>query len=163
VKVTYQLRVTAEDNIHQSTAIVLAQGYLEQLCRLPYNTPNAGPYNQFTNPPGLVQIYNGASAKLTDNSGNAMDIFQNGAYGPVTINLDQDSVGNGTYPMQFSITKLQLTDLSVATGGNAAHTTTGSADGMGIEIDFTESYVLAGATRTFKSSVRTVYANVATQ
>jgi hypothetical protein len=166
IKVTYMARVTAEDSIHQSTALVMAQGYLEQLCRLPYSAVTSAPYTQY-NPPGLVQIVdNGAAMELTDNSGNALGSLLNGqTYGPVTIYLDQDSTGNPTYPMQFSFTPT-LTDLWVATGGNTAHATTGAqgtADGMEIAITFTESYTLGGNTRTFKSSVRTVYGNVATQ
>ena len=161
IKVTYQLRVTAEDNIHQSTATVLAQGYLEQLCRLPYNSSLAASTYTMYSPPGLVQIANGAAVQLTDNNGNAITTLTNGgaAYSAI-VYLDQDVHGNPTYPMNFSITNFVVTDLSKATGGNASHSTVGSADGMSIEIDFSENYVLGGVTRSFSSSVRTVVANV---
>jgi Tfp pilus assembly protein PilV len=181
VKVTYQLRVTAEDSIHQSTALVMAQGYMEQLCKLPYSAPNPPPYNQYANPPGLVQIADAAAPmELTNNSsatltGITITNGQTMIFGTITnpdgttatqgnppIYIDEDGTGAATYPMNFSFTPT-LTDLSVATGGNAAHTTVGTADGMEIVITFTESYTLAGNTRVFKSSVRSVYGNVATQ
>ncbi len=188
VKVTYQLRVTAEDSIHQSTALVMAQGYMEQLCKLPYTVSTPGPYNELANPPGLVQIADAAIPMyLTNNSlgtltGLNIISGQTWIFGTITypdgttatqgnppIYIDEDGTGNPTYPMNFAFTPT-LTDLwtnlggtSTTTGGVTTHSGQGTADGMQMVINFTESYTLAGNTRVFQSSVRTVVGNVATQ
>ncbi|HXC01051.1 MAG TPA: prepilin-type N-terminal cleavage/methylation domain-containing protein [Opitutaceae bacterium] len=172
VKVTYQMRVTAEDNIHQSTAYVIAQGYLEQICRLPYfTTPPIAPATySIINPSGLqdiaddttksvpILIVNSAGKPMDGQTGDPPLLYNNaatngGAPFSEVVYLDKDGTGNPTYPMTFTmqpvITDIDPTQLTTA--------------GVEITVYFTESYVLAGLTRTFQSSVRTVYGNVATR
>jgi hypothetical protein len=145
VKLTYQMRVTAEDNLHQSTAIVMAQGYLEQLCRLPYNTTLLpGETYSLTVPAGIqdiadnpysasdttapILITNSAGQIVTStgggslyNSGSSLITPQNTS--SETVYLDKDSTGNPTYPMTFSFTPV-LKDLQQAEGGTSNTTGT---------------------------------------
>lgn len=188
VKITYQMRVTAEDVLHQSTATVMAQGYLEQLFKLPYNSPS-GIYDQYGNAPGLVQIADsGVPVWLFDHNGNALSSLTNGqtmifgsilnsdgttsTQGNNPVYLDIDVYGKPSYPMNFSFTPV-VYDLWVATGGTwtttggtTSHTATGgqgTADGMLVVVYFTEQYSIGGITRSYSSSVRTVCSNVPTQ
>jgi hypothetical protein len=152
-RLLYQIRVTAEDNVHQQTAMVMAQGYLEQLCRLPYANP--GPYNA-SNIAGVLNIaddtvgttvpismINSSGLPVTNQSGGN---FGNGKTSSENIFLDQDASGNPIMKMQFQFTPV-LTDLAVASGGTAS--------GVEITVNFTVTYSY-GTTRTFSSSVRTV-------
>jgi Tfp pilus assembly protein PilX len=156
VRLTYQMRVTAEDNIHQSTAFVMAQGYLEQICRLKYTTPTPTPPAVYSiqSPAGLTNVADGgATLFLTNSSGQQIPGgIANGATYTEVVFLDKDGAGNETYPMTFSVTPT-LTDI------DPAGTT---AQGVEINLFFTESYTLAGYSRQFKSSLRTVYGNVNT-
>lgn len=194
VRVTYMIRTTAEDNLHQSTAFVMAQGYLEQLCRLPYYTVLIPPDTYgLTNPPGLQQIADNpysasdttAPILITNSVGLTVKAEGGGfLYNPgsgtvnptyntcqETVYLDKDGAGNPTYPMTVTFTPV-LTDLQSVSGGTATTTGTapsqittysgGTAQGVEIVVYFTESYTIAGITRSFSSSVRTVYANVPT-
>jgi Tfp pilus assembly protein PilV len=153
---TYQMRVTAEDNIHQSTAYVMAQGYLEQICRLQYTTTPPVPpaVYSITSPAGLTDVAdNGIAMFLTNSAGQQItNGILNGATYTETVYLDKDGAGNETYPMTFSVTPT-LTDINPA-GTNE--------QGIEIVVAFTESYNLGGVPRTFSSSLRTVYGNVNT-
>lgn len=172
VKVTYQMRVTAEDNIHQSTAFVMAQGYLEQLCRLPYSTTTPIPPATYSiiNPSGLqniadditksvpILLLNSAGKPMDGQAGDPPLLYNNiaangGTPYTETVYLDKDGVGNPTYPMTFTIQPV-ITDIDP---------TQATAAGVEITVYFTESYTLAGIPHTFQSSVRTVYGNVTTR
>jgi hypothetical protein len=152
-RLLYQIRVTAEDNVHQQTAIVMAQGYLEQLCRLPYANP--GPYNG-SNIAGVLNIADdttGATVPITMINSSGLPVtnqsggnFGNGKTSSENIFLDQDASGNPIMKMQFQFTPV-LTDLGVTSGGTAS--------GVEITVNFTVTYSY-GNTRTFSSSVRTV-------
>ncbi|MDE3084424.1 MAG: hypothetical protein KGJ37_04275, partial [Verrucomicrobiota bacterium] len=115
---TYFISISANDNVNQNTAMIMAQGYLEQLCRLPYS--NVGPYSS-TNLSGLVNIADdtgGTSVPIyltssaggwvaNENGGN----FGNGSWSKETVYLDQDNTGTHTFPMTFEF-QPALTDLS---------------------------------------------------
>jgi Tfp pilus assembly protein PilV len=156
VRLTYQMRVTAEDNIHQSTAFVMAQGYLEQICRLPYSTtpPTPPAVYSIINPAGMTDVAdNGIAMFLTNSAGQQItNGIVSGATYTETVYLDKDGVGNETYPMTFSVTPT-LTDID-STGT--------TAQGIEITVAFSETYTLGGIPRTFSSSLRTVYGNVNT-
>lgn len=147
VQATYQMRVTAEDSIHQSTACIMAQGYLEQLCRLPYNTvlDTKNPYT-LSNPAGIQNIADNPYTTndqtspifLTNSNGlpvtnrTGTNLYNTGSSTPVdqntsteTVFLDHDSAGNPSYPMTISFTPV-LTDLQTITGGTSAPNNTGS-------------------------------------
>ncbi len=146
VQLTYFTRATAEDDVHQNTALTLAQGYLEQICDLPYSST--------TSPQGLIQIAddnkNSVTFTLTNSSGTPITTITNNSSVTEQVNLDQDSSGK-TFPMTFQFTPV-LVDLSKKTTG---------ATGVEVTIYFKATYNL-GSPRTFQSSVSTVRSAIET-
>ncbi len=146
LRLNYTMTLTAEDNIHQNTAIVMAQGYLEQIKAQSFPTLQSIADDSSSS----VQI------QLTNHSGGIMGVsgvpalYNHGSFSE-TFNLDQDTAGNGTYPMTLQIQPV-LTDLSTIAGMP-------SNSGVEITVTFTATYNL-GKARTFTGSLSTVRANV---
>jgi hypothetical protein len=150
-RLTYQTRVTAEDNLHQSTAFVMAQGYLEQLCRLPYHTVLLpGETYSLSLPPGIQDIADNPNSLVTPcttapilitnstgqlvtvtgggnlyNTGSNLIVPTLNTYSE-TVFLDKDSNGIPTYPMTVTFTPV-LTDLQSVPPAAGTATTTGAS------------------------------------
>jgi hypothetical protein len=175
VRLTFQMRVTAEDNIHHSAAYVMAQGYLEELSKLCYAnlaqvanpTPppafiwKTNPTMNKLSPPGVWDIASDATNTvniyLKDNQGNDLIAHNNTASAVQTVYLDQDGNGNASFPMQFQFTPI-LKCIDKPGGFNST-----TAQGVEITIQFTFTYSLNGSpnpTHTVTSSVSTVYPNL---
>jgi len=166
VELTYMIRTTAEDNVHQNTALVMAQGYLEQLCRLPYSNPTnnpAGVVNIADDPAGPsgtnipanttvpITLISASGGLATNKAGGN---FGNGCTSEDIIYLDQDTNGAPTFKMTFDFTPV-LRDLNTTPGS------VGTASGVEITVNFTATYIL-GTVHTFSGSLRTVRSNVPT-
>lgn len=148
VRLNYMITNAAEDNIHQNTAIVMAQGYLEQIKALSFQTLQSIADDVSSTGAAL----NTVQVNLTNHAGNTITtLFNSGTPYSETFMLDQDTSGNGIYPMTFTFQPV-LTDLGKVAGAP-------SAAGVEITIYFTATYSF-GTTRTFTSSLRTVRANV---
>jgi len=169
VRITFAMRLTAEDSLHQSTAMVLAQDYLEQLCRLPYISALQSNGQQLTglktiaddtpanpsSPRIPIPLYapGGGPNPAIPGGGQIANLYNGTSY-TQTVYLDEDGAGNKTFPMVFTFEPV-LTDLSTITPA-------GTAQGVEITVYFSESYQNGSQTRLFQSSLRTVYANVQT-
>ncbi|HXB02944.1 MAG TPA: hypothetical protein VNV15_09035 [Opitutaceae bacterium] len=148
VRLNNVITLAAEDNIHQNTAIVMAQGYLEQIKALSFQTLQsiADDVSSTGAPLNTVQI------NLTNHAGTTITtLFNSGTPYSETFMLDQDNAGNGIYPMTFQFQPV-LTDLGKVAGAPLA-------SGVEITVYFKATYSF-GVTRTFTSSLRTVRANV---
>lgn len=148
VQLTFQISKTAADNIHQNTAFAMAQGYLEQLNAMGYSTLQAiADDTTGNNVPIYLTDHSGQSTSRADGS---VTLYNGGTY-TEAFNLDQDTAGNGTFPMKFQFSPV-LTDLSLVPGSGA--------QGVEITVYFTATYNLGTGPVNFTSSVRTVHANI---
>jgi prepilin-type N-terminal cleavage/methylation domain-containing protein len=159
-QLTYQITKTADENIHQNTAIVMAQGYMEQICELPWTNAGGTGLKDIAddtggNLPPTLPAGSKVPILLTDNGGNTLKTgtggtLYNGLTSSEQLYLDQDqTTGTGTFPMTLQITPV-LTDLA-----KLGYT----ANGVEITIYFTATYNLPNP-RTFTGSLRTVHANL---
>jgi hypothetical protein len=154
VRLNYMITLAAEDNIHQNTAIVMAQGYLEQIKALSFQTlQSIADDVSSTGAPLSTQMI-----ELTDHAGGIMGVttgvaalYNSGTPFSETFMLDQDTSGNGIYPMTFTFQPV-LTDLGKVSGAP-------SASGVEITVYFKATWTY-GTNRTYTSSLRTVRANV---
>lgn len=140
ISVTYQVRSTAEQAVYQNTALTLAQGYMEQLRSLDYTSLNTAAVSSQPLP-----LINASGTGVLDESGNPLN---SGDWARETVYLDVNAAGQPTQPLRFRF-RTVLTRLT----GNA----------IGVEITvFYEASHLAGITRSYTGSLRSVRSSVPT-
>lgn len=139
--VVLQMRRLAENNVHENTALTMAQGYLEQLRSLPYNDLVTAA-NSSSAHLRLLSA-NGGGALLTDASGGLLNA---GEWTRETVFLDRDAAGRDSQPMVFRF-RVDLTDLRPVT----------TIQANGVEITLAYEITLPdGRGRTLRRSLRTV-------
>lgn len=139
--VVMQMRRLAENNVHENTALTMAQGYIEQLRSLPYNDLVTAANS--TSAHLRLLSANGGGALLTDTAGGLLNA---GEWTRETVFLDRDANGRDTQPMVFRF-MVGLTDTRPVTtiGAN------------GVEIRLTYEITLPdGRNRTLRRTLRTV-------
>jgi hypothetical protein len=143
--VTFRVRTMAEQTVYQNTALVLAQGYVEQLRSLDYTTLAAAASASTV----ALPLINASGATVTDESAGVMG---NGDWSTETVFLDENAVGTPIQPLQFRFQPV-LTNLLTATGG--------VANGVEITVNYSTTYNF-GQARTFSGTLRTVRSGVPT-
>lgn len=147
VAVTFRIRSMAEQTVYQNTALVLAQGYIEQLRSLDYTTLAAAA--QDSTGAVALPLINATGAVVTDTSGGVMG---NGDWALETVFLDENAAGTAIQPLQFRFRPV-LTSLATATGG--------AANGVELTLHYETTYDF-GQQKTFTGTMRTVRSAIPT-
>ncbi|MBI5422441.1 MAG: hypothetical protein HZA32_00035 [Opitutae bacterium] len=142
VAVTFRIRSMAEQTIYQNTALVLAQGYVEQLRSVDYTTLSSAAANSAI----ALPLVNATGAAATDTSGGSLG---NGDWSSEVVYLDEDSAGHSIQPLTFRFQPV-LNLLSPTT-----------AAGVEITVNYETTYNF-GLTRTFRGTLRTVRSGIPT-
>lgn len=147
IGVTFQVRSMAEQTIYQNTALVLAQGYVEQLRSLDYTTLN----NAAQDSSGSVALplAGATGSNLTNESGGTL---ANSSWAREIVYLDENAAGTPIQPLTFRFQPV-LTSLASATSG--------TAQGVEIVVNYETTYNF-GKSRTFTGTLRTVRSAIPT-
>lgn len=145
VGVTFQVRSMSEQTVYENTALTFAQGYLEQLRSLDYNTLLSAAGSGSV----PLELINASGVTITDEGGGEM---ANGDWARETVFLDENAAGSPIQPMTFRFRPV-LTSLAASTGGTAA--------GVELTLVFQTTYNF-GVTRTFNGTLRSVRSSVPT-
>lgn len=146
VAVTFRIRAMAEQTVYQNTALVLAQGYVEQLRSLDYTTLVSAAQDTSV----ALPLVNAAGSTATDTSAGALN---NGDWSAETVFLDEDAASVPIQPLQFRFRPV-LTNL-------ATTNTTTSPVGVEITLHYSTTYNF-GQVRTLSGTLRTVRSGVPT-
>lgn len=149
VGVTFHIRSMSEQTVYQNTSLTLAQGYIEQLRSLDYNTLDAAARDASNSV--ALPLTNAGGAQATDTSSGTLN---NGEWSQETVFLDETAAGTPIQPLTFRFRPV-LTSLTVATAG------TTRATGVEITVFFQTTYNF-GVTRSFSGALRTVRSSVPT-
>lgn len=141
ISVTFLIRSTAEQAVYQNTALTLAQGYLEQLRSLDYNSLSLAA----TSTGNTLALINAAGDTVRDESGNLLNA---GDWAREVVHLDINASGANIQPLTFRFRPV-LTNM------------TGTAVGVEIVVFFETTYNW-GVTRTYRGALRTVRSSVPT-
>jgi prepilin-type N-terminal cleavage/methylation domain-containing protein len=147
VAVTFRIRSMAEQTVYQNTALVLAQGYIEQLRSLDYPTLERAA--QDATGTVALALVNAGGATVADTSGG---VLGNGDWSSETVFLDENANGTPIQPLQFRFQPV-LTSLTTSTSG--------AASGVEITVNYQTTYNF-GHTQTFTGSLRTVRSAIPT-
>ncbi len=146
VAVTFRIRAMAEQTVYQNTALVLAQGYVEQLRSLDYTTL----VNAAQDSTVALPLTNAAGATATATDASALN---NSDWSAETVFLDEAANGTPIQPLQFRFQPV-LTNL-------ATTNTTTTPVGVEITVNYSTTYNF-GQTRTLTGTLRTVRSGVPT-
>ena len=142
VAVTFRIRSMSEQTIYQNTALVLAQGYVEQLRSVDYTTLSSAAQSSTV----ALPLLNASGATATDTSGGSLG---NNDWSSEVVYLDEDSSGNPIQPLTFRFQPV----LNLLTSSTAA--------GVEITVNYETTYNF-GVTKTFSGSLRTVRSGIPT-
>lgn len=146
--ITFQIRSTAEQGVYQDTALILAQGYMEQIRHLDYTTLSAVAQDN-----GSTKTVPLPLDKISGTPINAGgNVLFNGSWYTETVYLDQAANGTPKQPMPFQFQPV-LTSLEKATGNVAS--------GVEITVNYSFTYDF-GVKRTVNGSLRSVRSSVPT-
>lgn len=146
MSVTFMIRSTAEQAVYQNTSLTLAQGYIEQLRSLDYESLSTAAAPSSTTRIALISASGGA---VTDETGGTLS---NGEWAREVVFLDETANGTRIQPLTFRF-RPTLGSLEAATGGVAL--------GVEIRIDFETTYNW-GVTRVYRGTLRSVRSKVPT-
>ena len=144
---TFSTRAIAEENVYRSTALTLAQAYLEQIRSVDFTRlSNVARGISGSDSLPLISM---SGETVTDESSGPL---QNNDWAEEVVLLDEDDDGNPRQPMTFRF-RPTLVDLGTTLSGNAA--------GVEITVLFETTYNY-GTVRTYTGTLRTVRSDVPT-
>ena len=145
IGVTFQIRSMAEQAIYQNTALILAQGYVEQLRSLDFTTLHSAAQDSAV----ALPLVSASGTTLTSEAGSTLT---NSSWTREVVFLDENARGTAIQPLTFRFRPV-LSSLAATTGG--------VAQGVEIVLHYETTYNF-GRTRTFTGTLRTVRSAIPT-